>query len=414
MAATRISSFDQAVFGTAGSSTDANRLYSILLDTRASSASESMYDIAEKLLRNEKDNSKVALDQLWALKKNLTVEQQNGTIEILINFYQEKINILRNKEEYIRKVSKDSRDLLEDKRKRDSEIATVKQEVSDCTTEIDRLQVRLTELRVKEQELTLIEEQLKRELAINANEVVNGLYEIIMSTQGTLESPFSFEREVDIPAAAAPVAQTMAMPPAAPRSSSSLPSGDEMAAAIITDLERAGTQPGRAVFPDISEVSATFSPSAIEPEPVVSTYPKSIVKTTRGVIIGEYYYDPRVYKNERHYIYNSDFFRKKLSQTVTIIDKKFDQTLYAETMQMMLDVQKRVGENPMLHFEVSTNEILNRETLKDLIHSFKMRQMQDVGSFANRLRSKIDFLGANYQILLAEQLERCSADSTGA
>ncbi len=404
----RVANLDQAVFGSGGSTTDANRLYSILLDTRASSASESMYDIAEKLLRNEKETSKLALDQLWALKKNLVPEQQNGTIDILINFYQEKINILRGKEEYIRKVSKDSRDLLEEKRKRDSEVANVKQEISDCTSELERLNLRHDDLRIKEQELSLIEEQLKRELAINANEVVNGLYEIIMSTQGGLESPFAFDRNAVVPQPAQNIpaehvqAFNSQMVPE--------PTSGDLAAVIISDMEKSAPQPGRNVFGDpiASPASAQTQTPSIADIPVV-TFPKSIVKTTRGVVIGEYYYDPKVYKNNRNYIYNSDFFRRKLAQFLSLVEKRFDQTLYAETMQTIQDVMKRVGEGQTLHFEISTNEILNTDSLKTLIVQMKNRQFVDVASFANRLRSKIEYLGSNYHIMLSEQIERLAA-----
>ena len=474
----RVAQFEQAVFGAAQSTTDSNRLYSILLDTRASSVSESMYDIAEKLLKNEKENSKLALDHLWALKKNLTPEQQGGTIDILINFYQEKINILRNKEEYIRKVSKESRELLEEKRKRDTEIATVKQEVADCTLEIDRLVVRSNELKYKEQELALIEEQLKRELAINANEVINGLYEIIMIPQDTSGEPFGFDpfdgsapavenpspaASVQAPAPPAPtfvpLKTTEASPPPAfsaptqapndlveePRNDS-LPTAPEINRAMrvlvhedenehisvppvqeispvmepvttqiaIDDIARAGNQPGRQIFADIGAMQASIlTPGAnlsdadqVLPEALPVSFPKSIVKTTRGVVIGEYYYDPTVYKNSRHYVCNSDFFRRKLSQAVAVLDKKFDQTLYAETLQMMQDAHKRITESTSLHFEVSTNEILNKDSLRDLIQALKVRQYTDVSSFANRLRSKIDFLGNNYFVLLSEQIER--------
>ena len=178
----RIDGLKDSLFGLEKSTTDVNRFYSILLDARSVKVAANMYDIAEKIINGEKDNAKTALDQLWALKKNLMGEK-NGTIDLLINYYQDKIDILRAKEEHIKKVARDSRGLLEDKRKKDEEIASVKQQIGDCTREIRELNAKLEKLNVKEQELVLIEEQLKKELNVNENEIVNGLYEIILAQQ---------------------------------------------------------------------------------------------------------------------------------------------------------------------------------------------------------------------------------------
>jgi hypothetical protein len=86
-----------------------------------------MYDIAEKLTKNERDNAKYALDQLWALKKNLSDENRSETIDLLIIFYQSK------------------------------------QEIEDCNVEIEQLQNKIKELKVREQELILIDRELEKE-----------------------------------------------------------------------------------------------------------------------------------------------------------------------------------------------------------------------------------------------------------
>lgn len=174
--------------GLENSSTDANKFYSIMLDARAIKVSANMCDIAEKLVQCEKENAKQALEQLWALKKNLTSEK-NGTIDLLIKFYQEKIDMLRAKEEHIRKVSTDSRGLLEEKRKKDEEIASIKQQISDCSGEMKEMKANLDRLTIKEAELSLIESQVRKELDNNENEIVNGLYEIILAEPGRDDAP---------------------------------------------------------------------------------------------------------------------------------------------------------------------------------------------------------------------------------
>jgi seryl-tRNA synthetase len=180
----KIEELSESTVNLSKSTKDSNKFYSILLDARATTVSENTYDIAERLLRGETDNAKAALEHLWSLKK--TMQQESGeatTIDMLIQYYQKKMDVVRTKEEFIKKISRDSRTLLEEKRTRDSEIATIKQEITDCTAEVQELSAKLEKLKVKEQELTLIDSQLKKELLVNENEIINGLYEIILSQQ---------------------------------------------------------------------------------------------------------------------------------------------------------------------------------------------------------------------------------------
>jgi hypothetical protein len=137
-------------------------------------------------------------------------------------------------------------------------------------------------------------------------------------------------------------------------------------------------------------------------------FPKSVVKTTRGRIIGEYYYDAIVYKNERHYIFNSRFFCDRLNENLKLLKQRYEQTIFAEVLQMIEDAQKRIGENSKLHFEVSTNEILNEKTLKQLRVDAKARSMDEIEKFCSRLKAKIDALGINYRSMLQEQMLRCN------
>jgi hypothetical protein len=402
----RIEHIGKGVFAVADSTVDENKLYSILLDARASKVSESMYDIADTLLKSEKENAKVALEKLWALKKNLQPENDTGTVDLLIQFYQCKMDVLRSREEHIKKVAQDSRGLLEEKRKRDTEIAQVKQEITDCDNEVERLNAKLVQLKVKEQELILIESQLKKELQVNANEVVNGLYEIILSQERIDES--GAEHEVPQPPAMmlAPKAFLSAAP-------ATLPVVDTIRVPEIKHAEIAGEPVNPIVF-EINESAipkadaapaATAPAKQIDPPPLV-VYPKSVVKTTKGRVIGEYYYDAKAYKNKRHYIFNSNFFGEILDFSVQSLLARFDQTLYAETYQMVQDASKRLGENDKLHVEVSVNEILNEKTLKNLIHLLKNRKFDEVQKFCARLKAKIDALGKNYFEMLKEQMER--------
>lgn len=376
----RVDRIPESVFGMENSSIDSNRFYSILLDAKAAAVSENMCDIADKLLLNEKENAKIALDQLWNLKKNLTSESSK-TLDLLINYYQEKMDILRTKEEQIKKVSMDSRNLLEEKRRRDEEVASIKQQILDCTKELELLNSKLETLKTKEQELLLIEKQLKCELDNNENEIVNGLYEIILSQKNELG-----QSECEINEEPAPDYENR-----------------DNIAKKESDSSPVEYKEPQFIQSEISDNSG-ITKKIIEP-PV---FPKSVVKTTKGRIIGEYYYDNTVYKNKRHYVFNSRFFCEHLSNNIKLLRQRFNQTVYSEIVQMIQDAYKRVSENDKLHFEIATNEVLNEKSLKQLWVDSKNRSLDEMERFCNRLNAKIGVLGVNYNALLVEQMKRCT------
>ncbi|NLL12163.1 MAG: hypothetical protein GX267_02045 [Fibrobacter sp.] len=395
----RIERIPESIFGMENSSVDANRFYTILLDAKAANVSENMCDIAEKLLSGEKENAKIALEQLWNLKKNLITEP-NSTIDLLINFYQDKMDILRTKEEHIKKVSRDSRDLLEEKRRRDEEFASIKQQIIDCNNELRELNSKLEKLKVKEQELSLIEQQLKQELNSNENEIVNGLYEIILSQQSRNQQD-SLKEDCSLNQDYQSVFDTIK------------PAQDEVEKKqefqIESEENLAAKEQQSEISTDDTETSTVVSGSVVkEVIPLAPPFPKSVVKTTRGRVIGEYYYDSSVYKNKRHYIFNSRYFYEQLSMNVKLLRQRFDQNIYSEIQKMIEDAHNRISESDKLHFEVSTNEILNARTLKKLWQDVKNRDIDEVDRFSNRLRAKIDMLGLNYTIMLQEQMKRCT------
>ncbi len=394
----RIERIPESIFGMENSSVDANRFYTILLDAKAANVSENMCDIAEKLLTGEKENAKIALEQLWSLKKNLVTET-NSTIDLLINFYQDKMDILRTKEEHIKKVSRDSRNLLEEKRKRDEEFASIKQQILDCNNELRELNSKLEKLKTKEQELSLIEQQLKKELNSNENEIVNGLYEIILSQQGKAQEIVeeeAYSKEIQNNQNTIEQIQSVQdeiEKQESVKCSEQAPALEQALAALPVNEAESST----GSVPVIQEVIAQVPP-----------FPKSVVKTTRGRVIGEYYYDGGVYKNKRHYIFNSRFFNEQLSMNIKLLKQRFDQNIYSEIQKMIEDAHNRISESDKLHYEVSTNEILNTKTLKKLWQDVKNRDIDEVDRFSNRLRAKIEMLGLNYTIMLQEQMKRCT------
>lgn len=395
----RVERIPESIFGLENSSVDTNRFYSILLDAKAVSVSENMCDIAEKLLQGEKDNAKIALEQLWNLKKNLLTDS-NSTVDLLINFYQDKMDLLRNKEEHIRKISRDSRNLLEEKRKRDEEFASIKQQLVECNDELRELTSKLEKLKTKEQELLLIEQQLKKELNTNENEIVNGLYEIIITQTEENQSDENSTATIEgvIENTVNEIIQEKS-----PQEKTEI----SMDSSIISEKNVIELNTNQ---PEETNQTPEHSHNIPESVPQIPPFPKSVVKTTSGRVIGEYYYDGTVYKNKRHYIFNSRFFYEQLSFNIKLLKQRFDQSIYSEVQKIIEDAHNRISENSKLHFEVSTNEILNQKNLKKLWHVVKCRDIDEVERFSNRLKAKIEMLGYNYTIMLQEQMKRCDQD----
>jgi hypothetical protein len=414
-----IENLPDTMFTLSKSTPDSNKFYSILLDTRASTLSENMFDTAEKLLQGEKDNAKSALDHLWALKKNMQNQDEASTVDLLIQYYQNKIDILRNKEEYIKKISKDSRNLLEDKRKRDAEVATIKQEIADCSKELKNLGIKLDKLKIKEQELSLIESQLKKELIVNENEIVNGLYEIIIASAGEEQAKQDFSEQIEAVDKNPPQVESSNAPQTAPINPGNFESPVSVSAGTSQDSHGSDDNNEQS-FPDVIDDMDYHSPTeksgAHEKDLVLykrddpglpPVFPKSVVKTTLGRVVGEYYYDAKVYKNKRHYIFNSTFFLEQLANSLAALKHSpEDSSVRGDLFQIIQDAYKRISENPSMHFEIATNEILNEKTLKDLWHSIKSKDFEEARRFCRRLNGKIGALGSNYRAILKEQMAR--------
>lgn len=383
------------LFNRDNSTLDANRFYSVLLDAKAISTSENMCDIAETILTNERENAKEALDHLWKLKTNL-FSNKNGTIDLLIDYYQNKIDVLREKEEYLKKISMDSRTLIEEKRKRDEEIAIVKQQITECTKELEELTERLNKLKIKEQELSLIEHQVNEELNKNENEIINGLYEIIFIHQEE-PSPAILPAQAEKPLKKDLFAISKEESSIPQKESEILPeppSREDLQVFINESSDKT-------TAPSINE--GTLMGIKIENIP---PFPKSVVKTGDGRIIGEYFYDGKVYKNKRHYIFNSQFLAERILYYVKRLKQKFEINIYNEMIQTVQDLSKRTSENKNLHFEIATNEILNERSVKKLLQDLKLRALDEVDKFATKLDAKIKAMGNNRITILQEQMQR--------
>lgn len=418
------------------STKDSNKFYSIVLDAAASTVSENTCDIAERLLRGETDNAKAALEHLWSLKKIMLGEEEASTIDLLIQYYQKKMDVVRSKEEHIRRVSRDSRSLLEDKRKRDGELASIKQEINDSSKEIKELEERLEKLKIKEQELTLIDAQVQKELLVNENEIINGLYEIILSQregrnpvddfterlkgQAAMtpekkpenifeEAPKKAEKEAPVVAASKGVEDTSVLPAdtAAKTAPADVPFNDE-----IFEVDKDKTSPFSLEV--LAKAKGDAGPADEAPkvskELDMPPFPKSVVKTTKGSVIGEYYYNAKSLKDKRHYVFNSRFFLDRLSSALEVLSVRPDQGASNDLLQMIRDAYKRISVSQTMHFEASTSQIINERALKELWHNVKVHNYAEVQRYCKMLAGKMEALKPNYFARIKEQMDRYASE----
>ncbi len=328
--------------------------YAIRVDARGSNLGESLYDIAEKLLGSELENARHALERLWALRKETQADDNAGVVDTLIAHYEAKVSTLRGREENVRKVSDHSRELLERRRNGESRLNQVRRDIAECRRAIQELEEKHRKLRTEELSLTGSAKAITDELVTNEREVVGALRDIAEA------------RELAARAASRTAPQ---------RAQTAAPAGERRS-------------------PPPAEGTGQFRLA------------KSVVKTSRGRVLGEYCYDGGIPREHRHYVYNSKFLLEQLTIGLDMLRKDYDRENHAELVQMLQDAAARVAKGDTLHFEIATYDIVNPGRLQETWKSLKNRSYDEVEEFCGRLRAKLDTLGSNYRRLLKAQLDR--------
>ncbi|MFP4521961.1 MAG: hypothetical protein ACLFQK_07445 [Fibrobacterota bacterium] len=368
-----------------GQERSGNRIFSAVINTKAQRGAGNLFETSESIVDREKENSKKALEELWLLKKN-SKTGETETLDLLIEYYQEKLDTVRLKEEKISKISKHSLDLLDERKIKGREIAQLSQELKDCIQEIKFLSAKKDRLEKKESELKADDAKIQKELLQNEGDVLGGLYNIIMANE-------ELKKPVKETVSSAPPQEALSEKASAPGSEMSvrkrplevLETGD----VDLSNTEQLILQP----------------PPLLEKPP----FPKSVVKTDAGKVLGEYYYDSALFKEKRQYIFNSRFFLDQLSSAVKICTRKYSEPVYMDMLLMCVDIQNRVKNRPNIHFEISTNEILNPQSLNLLIQNIKSKDFGEVLKYCDRLAAKTNKLGQNYNSILKEQMSSFSS-----
>ena len=190
------------------------------------------------------------------------------------------------------------------------------------------LTAKLEKLRAREKDSELADVRVRKELEVNENEIVSGLYEIILS-QAEGENPVEkFTGKLKRQIAGAPAKESASVAKVEP-SAQAEPAPEESdpvaePRAKAADASVADAPIDIDIFEIDKDKTSSFSLDALRKaggqetagesmEPEAALFPKSVVKTVKGRVIGEYYYDPKVPRDKRHYIYNARFFLDRLS-----------------------------------------------------------------------------------------------------
>ncbi len=368
-----------------------------------------MSELSETILGNEKENAKSMLEKLWKLKSTLNKSENHSQIEELIDHYQSKLDVLRKKEEYITKTSQKSKKLFEEKQEKEEQITSMTSQINDYSDQINKLTQKRRQLLVERDKLTSAEKELTNELDSNQELIVAGLYDIITAGKVTPStSPTPRPAHSASHAQKQPSEQTRPYEESSDDTTSSSRHAEKDTSITNDTSDSAAHSSAIEMHTSQAEGEGVSAQALYQQKEAPDTpqIPKSIVKTTSDVVIGEYYYDPTVLKNNRHYVFNSAFFTDQIYASTTQLQSKFEESTYNHILHIIQDAYKRITKNAHIHFEISTNELINETTLKDAWYHIKKREYEAILYFCRRIRAKIDALGSNYMIMLKEQLQR--------
>lgn len=325
-----------------------------------------IYELSESIILREKKNTKTALKEFWNFKNNLDNENNREaavSVDRLIDYYQGKMDTLRDKEETLVKISRDSQNILREKNKKDQELGDVRNNLQDAQNELAILQQKIKKLNSKRDELEAFSKKAMNSLASNEKEIIEGITNITLQ---------------DIPAKK-DTQEVIAPKP------------------IPTDINRAIDYPEK-------EDKKGLEPELKKPEEAI--FPRSVVKTTAGTVIGEYFYDPEADKSNRQYVLNGRYLFRQLENGMAQLEAEPNDKIRLQLVQMASDSLARVSKKDNIHVEVSTNEILNPKTLPDIIQLLKIRNYEEVRKYIRRYNAKVEALGPNYNNMLREQMKR--------
>ncbi|MDQ3000474.1 MAG: hypothetical protein M3Y08_04340 [Fibrobacterota bacterium] len=434
-----------------------NKIFHALTTAYENNQQQEIYGATENIMRREKELCELALADLKRLAG--TKNDPDGTLKLVIDHYQQRLDLAKEKEERINHLSEDSRKMMEEYKKRTQELADVKRNLMESQSKLRELAKNTERLIRKEEELRFIETNLRTELDKNKRNIINGLYEIVTDLSNQTPeavavtvvpartepeplavrpslSPVFEEPVAEQPTLPAPEPMLQEPPQEATRPfteglfrkagnplaaeeslfDKSLPSKNEaswtrdqsLGSATLFSLGR----PAQALAPVAPPVA---SPNAVREggmvdkaarlkmfEPGKAMCNKSMVKTPEGDVISEYFYSPLHAKEGRHYIFNSLFMVWSLLTLKTRNYEAFQDRL--ETV--FSDLLSRLEHGQNIHLEGFLSEEINKNALSRVLAAPRTDRGSLFDSIAHRLLVRIESVGPGRAGLIDHQFRQ--------
>jgi hypothetical protein len=163
-----------------------NKIFHALTAAYENNQQHEIYGATENIVRREKELCELALGDLKRLSGK---GDPDGTLKLVLDHYQQRLDVAKEKEEKINHLSEDSRKMMEEYKKRTQELADVKRTLMESQSKLRELAKTTEKLIKKEEELRFIETNLRSELDKNKRNLINGLYEIVSEFSEGPESP---------------------------------------------------------------------------------------------------------------------------------------------------------------------------------------------------------------------------------
>jgi len=203
-----------------------NKIFHALTTAYENNQQQEIYGATENIVRREKELCELALGDLKRLSGK---GDADGTLKLVLDHYQQRLDVAKEKEDKINHLSEDSRKMMEEYKKRTLELADVKRTLMESQSKLRELAKSTEKLIKKEEELRFIETNLRSELDKNKRNLINGLYEIVSEFSEGHESPpeslnvklpggssLAPNRNPDHSVAAAPLEKPAVEPPSRP------------------------------------------------------------------------------------------------------------------------------------------------------------------------------------------------------
>lgn len=419
-----------------------NRIFHALTAAYSSGQQQEIFGASANIMRHEKEMCEMALEELRRLQAD--GGKTDETLSLIQEHYQTRLRIASDKEGQLRKLADDSRKLTEDHKKKTQELAEVKRNLMESQTKLRDLAKHTEKLIKKEEELRFIEEGLRKELENNKREMMNGLYEIVVDleenalpgrTQENASAPvfvpssspqvphpeeeaatLNPPERMPMPAAkalpvASPAQKTLfddASPKAKPAISPSAVSGQATIVLASAPVSPSGTLVSAPVpHPVTNSLESLLDrvQRARAFEPLKALFSRSLVKTSDGEAICEYFYSVQSSKENRRYVFNALFTLHALLQVL-----QRDPTGFHSRLEMVAgDLLSRMDHGRNIAFEDALSADFNRETLTKLLGLAWKPREQAFLDLSHRVLSRLESLGAMRSKNLEDQFGRWSS-----